>query len=161
MIREVTGSQEALNKLSLLLSSIKHAFSCWKHKQWKIQSLPSIPMEKTWSKFSTIFKVTIIIWEKRQVLAPNRKKRRKEESNMMDNRDFPGCLVSKTPSMLTTQGAWVWSLVRELDPNMPQLKRSCMSQPRSKIPQAATKTWCSQINKQMFKFFKKARIMDN
>ena len=47
------------------------------------------------------------------------------------------------------QGAWVRSLVRELDPTcMPQLT-VCVPQLRS--PPATTKTWCNQINKYFFK----------
>ena len=54
-------------------------------------------------------------------------------------------------AQLPMQGAWVRSLVRELDSTcMPQL-RVCMSQLRVCMPQlrsrqATTKTWCTQIN---------------
>ena len=47
--------------------------------------------------------------------------------------DFPGGPVARTPA--PNAGAWVQSLVRELDP-------TCTT----KSPHAATKTWCSQIN---------------
>ena len=46
---------------------------------------------------------------------------------------------------LLVQGAQIPSLVRELDP-------TCHSQ---KFPHAKYKTWCSQINKEIFFSFKK------
>ena len=58
-------------------------------------------------------------------------------------RDFPGGAVVKT--VLPMQGAWVQSLVWELDPTgMPQL-RVHMTQLR-RLP-ATTKTQCNQPNK--------------
>ena len=52
------------------------------------------------------------------------------------------------------QGAWVRSLVRELDPTCHA--KSQMPQQRSRILCTATKTWCSQIKY----FFKKSTSKD-
>ena len=52
---------------------------------------------------------------------------------------------SGSDSKLSMQGAWVQSLVRELDPTcMPQLR---VRMPQLKSPRAATKTQCNQITK--------------
>ena len=62
-------------------------------------------------------------------------------------------VVQWVDSMLPMQGAWVQSLVGELDPTcmlqlrvrMPQLKipQAATTQAATKIPRAATKTWCT------------------